>query len=144
MSTNFSTSQTTPDKFYQQPQKQRKNLRQLIKNASPEEVDEFLHQDILPKAAYQPKYLLILLLNAIVFAIAILMGSVPLLLVVVVSAPFAAQVLNISLSAVIPSFKLFWRGLLGTLVTALFYFGSGLAAAARRANGHGCRRRVGF
>ncbi len=59
------------------------------------------------------------------------MGSVPLLLVVVVSAPFAAQVLNISLSAVIPSFKLFWRGLLGTLVTALFYFGSGLAAAAR-------------
>jgi hypothetical protein len=131
MSTNFSTSQTTPDKFYQQPQKQRKNLRQLIKNASPEEVDEFLHQDILPKAAYQPKYLLILLLNTIVFAIAILMGSVPLLLVVVVSAPFAAQVLSLSLSAVIPSFKLFWRGLLGTLVTALFYFASGLVAASR-------------
>jgi len=87
MSTNFSTSQTTPDKFYQWPQKQRKNLRQLIKNASPEEIDEFLQNDILPKAAYQPKYLLILLLNAAVFALAILMGSIPLLLVVVVSAP---------------------------------------------------------
>lgn len=60
MPTNFSTSQTTPDKFYQQPQKQRKNLRQLIKNASPEEVDAFLQDDILPKAAYQPKHLFII------------------------------------------------------------------------------------
>lgn len=131
MPTNFSISQTTPDKFYQQPQKQRKNLRQLIKNASPEEIDEFLQHDILPKAAYQPKHLLILLLNAAVFALAILMGSIPLLLVVVVSAPFAAQVLNLSLSAVLPSFKHFWRGLLGILITVLFYFGSGLVAAAR-------------
>jgi hypothetical protein len=129
MSTNFSTSQTTPDKFYQQPQKHRKNLRQLIKNANPEEVEDFLHHDILPKAAYQPKHLLLLLLDAVVFALAILFDSTPLLLFVVLSAPFAAQVLNISLSAVVPSFKLFWRGLLGTLITALFYFGSGLLAA---------------
>ncbi|HPK26702.1 MAG TPA: SH3 domain-containing protein [Anaerolineaceae bacterium] len=134
MPTNFSTSQTTPDKFYQQPKKQRKNLRQLIKNASPEEVDAFLQDDILPKAAYQPKHLLLLLLDAVVFALAILFDSTPLLLFVVLSSPFAAQVLNISLSAVVPSFKLFWRGLLGTLVTALFYFGSGLKAAKMARN----------
>ena len=134
MSSNFSTSQTTPDKFYQQPQKHRKNLRQLIKNANPEEVDEFLQNDILPKAAYQPKHLLLLLLDAVVFALAILFDSTPLLLFVVLSSPFAANVLNISLSAVVPSFKLFWRGLLGILITAIFYFGSGLMAARMARN----------
>jgi hypothetical protein len=126
---NLPTSQTTPDKFYDLPPKQRRNLRALIKNASPEEIAAFLHDDVQPKSGFHLKSLLLLLVSSAVFAAAILTGSIPLLLVVVLSAPFAAQVLNISLSAVIPSCKHFWRGLLGTLITAFFYFGSGSLAA---------------
>lgn len=126
---NSHTTQTSPDRFYNLPHRQKRNFRRQIKNANPEEIDAFLQYDILPKAAFQPKFLLILLLNAALFTVTILFGSIPLLLVVVISAPFAAQILNLSLGAVMPSFKLFWRGLLGTFLTAFFYFGSGWLAA---------------
>jgi len=71
----------------QRPHRQKRNFRRQIKNANPEEIDAFLQYDILPKAAFQPKFLLILLLNAALFTVTILFGSIPLLLVVVISAP---------------------------------------------------------
>jgi len=49
MPTNFSTSQTTPDKFYQQPQKQRKNLRQLIKTPDPKKSTNFYIRIFSPR-----------------------------------------------------------------------------------------------
>lgn len=118
------TTETKPDGFHSAVRPQARNIREMIETAGPVQQRAFL-SSLIERSSVSNKYLVQLLLSAVLLTVG-LFGNLPLLIfVAAVCAPVLNPLLGIVTAGSKPDLKHLLKSTVFTLLTLVVFFGVG-------------------
>ena len=118
------TSDTKPDSFYRAPRSNSKQVRKVLEDADPRQVQDFIN-DLIRRNQLNLKLFWQLLISLALLAVGLIANLPLLVLLAAVTSPVLNPMIGLVLSAIKPSVGYFGKSLFFVLLTAAIYFGAG-------------------